>query len=198
VAHHAAFLARRSAPLTPITSKRSSPRGQATVTISPAATPSRARPTGRLDRHTPLAAGSLDRPDQLVLERLVRLKVAQPDGAADAGTPVPVWFCDPRRRQPRLERGDPPLELGLLLERVDERRVVFEVAVRSRVAEPLADRSATLGSQLLELRTEPLVVSPATAARGWSSSAGGNGRSGAASRAPSCEPRTDRSSSPKG
>ena len=47
--------------------------------------------------------------------------------------PVPDGFCDPRGSQPRLEGRDPPLELGLLLEHVEEGWVVFEVAVCARL-----------------------------------------------------------------
>jgi hypothetical protein len=81
------------------------------------------------DRHTAVADVGLDRADELVLHDVAGFEVTDADPAADSCAAIGSGRGDLRGREARFEKGDPLVELCLLLEEVEERRIVGEVAV---------------------------------------------------------------------
>jgi hypothetical protein len=93
---------------------------------------------GCSDRHPAVADLGLDRTNELVLHDAADFKVTDADAAADSGAAVGSGRGDLRGRELRFENGDAPVELCLLLEEVEERRIIGEVAILTSVAQPLA------------------------------------------------------------
>jgi hypothetical protein len=86
-------------------------------------------------------------------------EVTDADPAADPGAAVGSGRGDLRRRELRFENGDAPVELCLLLEQVEQRRIVGEVAVLTSVSEPLAQLGTDAASQPFEFDAQ-VFVSP--------------------------------------
>jgi hypothetical protein len=105
-------------------------------------------PNGSPDRDTPRTDAGLDRPDELVFGDVAVVEVAHKHGAPDSGTAVDRRSGDPRRREVSGQRGDSRLELGLLLEQFEESRVVGDVAVEARLAQPIGHVPAAVARQV--------------------------------------------------
>jgi nucleotide-binding universal stress UspA family protein len=107
----------------------------------------------RADRHTTAADIGFDRPDKLVLGNLAAVAVPQAHAAADPSCTVRCRPDDARRRHLRFEERDPPFELRLLLEQVEQQRIVG-IALLAHVAELLPHLPAAYSPQRLKLSTE--------------------------------------------
>ena len=132
--------------------------GGVTSSRAPTRCPTRALPTGG-DRHTAVADLGLDRPDELVLDGVADFEVTDADPAADPCAAVGSGRGDLRGRELRFENGDAPVELCLLLEEVEQRRIVGEVAVLTSISEPLAQLGTDADSQPFEYDAQ-VFVSP--------------------------------------
>ena len=68
------------------------------------------------DRHTAFADLGLDRPNELVFHDVADFEVTDADPAADSRAAIGSGRRDLRGRELRFEKGDPLVELYLLLE----------------------------------------------------------------------------------
>jgi hypothetical protein len=100
----------------------------------------------RADRHTTVADIGFDRPDKLVLGNLAAVAVPHAHAAADPSRTVPCRPDDARLRRLRLLERDPPFELRLLLEQVEQQRIVGMPSSRT-------SRSCSLISRRLTVRS---------------------------------------------
>jgi hypothetical protein len=131
------------------------PRGVWTSTVSPFCAAD-----GRLVRELVLGRIGLGRADDVVLDGLLGVDVAQPhDGADRNDARVDVARVDHARgEQALLELGDLVLEHRLLVLRVVVLGVLGDVAELARNADALGDLAALVGSQQLELLRQLLVA----------------------------------------
>src|SRR5919106_58783 len=114
---------------------------------------------GRLVRELLLSRIGLGGADDPVLDRLVRVHVLQAHARPDAddlrGLARPPDH--PRTGEPLLDQGDPLLEAGLLVLRVQILLVLGELAACvERLGDPLGDLAAAHRTQLLDLVLELL------------------------------------------
>jgi hypothetical protein len=136
------------------------PRGVTTSTVSPFFRPMIALPDGGLVRELALDRIRLGGADDEVLDRLLRVDVAQPHDRADgddAGVDV-LRVDDAGVREAVLELRDAMLEHHLLVLRVVVLRVLRDLTERTCGGDALCDLAAPVRSQHVELAPQLLVA----------------------------------------
>jgi hypothetical protein len=112
----------------------------------------------RLDGHAAAVDVRLERADELVLVCRPGGEVADAHEGPDPRATVRGRLDDLGRAHACLEERDPLLELHLLLEEVAQHRIVLEIAILPRLAEPLGQRAPRIGAQRLDLSREAVVA----------------------------------------
>src|SRR5262249_5752234 len=115
---------------------------------------------GRLVRELVLRWIGLGRADDVILERLLRVDVPQPDERSDGddvGRNLP-GLDHARVAEAILEQGDAVLEQRLVVLRVVVLGVLLNVAELARDADALRDLAPLDGAQILDLFLELLVA----------------------------------------
>src|SRR6266536_2506962 len=115
---------------------------------------------GRLVRELVLGRVRLRGADDTVLDRLLRIEVAQLDLRADRDDVLrDVLLVDhPRVAQPLLERGDAVLQQGLLVLRVVVLGVLGDIPEFTRHADAIRDLAALVVGEILDLLLQLLVA----------------------------------------